>query len=262
MKVLVLGSGPSGMMAVHAASQCGAAVTVFDVDPQQSRRNSGVYYLHDDCDLLLDSVEIKQTILGAKLLFSNQISEIYTHKVYGNDSSVSKVSVLDAIKNPIVKGYNAGQAISRLWDLYGNRVKKVKIANLGHVISLFDSYDKIISTIPAGILYPQLKYESVSVVIKSNIAPLSDSFIFYNVNPNDNWYRCSAIFGVFTQEYDYGVVEQSELDCQYRMVKKVVGNGIESNIENLFFVGRYGAWKKSTLTHNVYYDVLEWLRNV
>ncbi|MEK6860830.1 MAG: hypothetical protein AABY07_02555 [Nanoarchaeota archaeon] len=261
MRIAILGAGPSGMMAAHAAFQCGSLVDIFDSNPDQIRRNSGVYYLHDDCDLLLDSVDIKQTILGIELLSLDQISEIYTKKVYGNIAGVSKVSVLDAIKNPTVKGYNAGQAISRLWDLYGERVREVKITNLDHVLSLLNSYDKIISTIPAGILYPDYKYESVNVLIKSSVAPLSDSFIFYNVNLNCNWYRCSAIFGIFTQEYDYGVIEQNELNCQYRMVKKVVGNGIKSNIENLFLVGRYGAWRKSTLTHNVYYDVLEWLRN-
>ena len=50
MKILILGAGPSGMMAAHAASQCGHEVRIIDQDPNRSRRNSGVYFLHDDCD--------------------------------------------------------------------------------------------------------------------------------------------------------------------------------------------------------------------
>ena len=263
MKVAILGSGPSGMMASHAASEYGAKISIFDSSPDKSRRNSGVYFLHDDCNLLLDSIKIRQTILGINSLSEEQISEAYGLKVYGK--LVSKVSILNAIKNKEVSGYNAGQAIERLWDLYKDHINRQTISGLKDVEVLLDKYDKVISTIPARVLYPNYKYEHTVAWIKVGTSPKHEAFILYSVSPNHNWYRCSAMFGVFVMEYGYDYVPPAPsnnltLDVyEYKKVIKVLGEGLMSTISDLFLVGRYGAWKKATLTHDVFYEVLKWL---
>lgn len=261
MKIAILGAGPSGMMAAHAASQCGHYVDIFDADPDRSRRNSGVYFLHDDCDLLLDRVEIKQIVLGAKGRSPEQISDLYSLKVYGTSSISKKVSVLQARDTPIVVGYNSQQAITRLWDLYGKQVKTLKIENLNHALSLFETYEKVISTIPARILYPGKEYRSVGTWIKVGTAPADEAFLFYNINPHCKWYRCSAMFGTFIQEYGIGFNPEPRPGYDYKQVIKVIGDGIRSDVDNLFLTGRYGAWNKKMLTHDAYYETLKWLLN-
>lgn len=260
MNIAILGAGPSGMMAAHAASQCGAHVDIIDAAPDQSRRNSGVYYLHDDCDLLLDSVQIRQGLLGGHILSLDEIQEAYGMKVYGK--SVAKTSVLEPLRHPIITGYNSGQAIDRLWDMYGLRVHKNKINGIDDVPNLMREFDQVISTIPAYILYPELdKYEFVETHIKVGKAPVDEAFIFYNINEHCDWYRCSAMFGIFIQEFGFGKkapVDESLFD-KYVTVKKIIGDGVTSTLEGLHLTGRYGAWNKKFLTHDVYYDVLKWL---
>ena len=258
MRVAVLGAGPSGMVAAHASAQCGAYIDIFDANPDRSRRNSGVYFLHASCDLLLDKIIIKQTILGAKLLDDEELGRVYSRKVYG-DSDVAGVSILDAKTRNEFVGFNAGQAVDRLWDLYGRRVQCKTINNLEDVLSLLDKYDKVISTIPAYVLYPDLSYPMVKTHVKVGTSPDNEAFIFYNVNDHTPWYRCSALFGVFVQEYEYGYLPERAGKYQYRMVRKVIGNGIESGVQDLLLAGRYGEWKKSVLTHHVYWKVLGWL---
>lgn len=265
IKIAILGAGPSGMMGCHAASQCGAHVDIFDAEPDQSRRSSGVYYLHSDCDLLLDSVTIRQGLLGAHLMSFDEIKEAYGMKVYGKP--VSKTSVLDPIQNPIITGYNSGQAIDRLWDLYGQHVSKHKIEGISDVHRLLRQYDKVISTIPAYILYPYHEnsengpYECVETSIKVGKAPEHEAFIFYNVGSGNDWYRCSAMFGVFVQEFGFqtDLIEEPDNNYDFRTVRKVIGDGIKSDVDNLFLTGRYGAWNKKILTHHVYDDVLNYL---
>lgn len=272
-KIAIIGAGPSGMMAAHAASQCGAYVDIFDADPSQSRRNSGVYFLHDECDLLLGQhTRIYQTVLGIYGMSPEEIGEAYGSKVYGQP--IAKTSVLEAAKHPTINGYNAGEAINRLWDLYGGQVSILKIESFEHLISLFDKYDKIISTIPANILFPDFEYESVQTWIKVGKAPEEEAFLFYNINPHCSWYRCSGMFGIFIQEYGFKYIPFENKKYSFKEVTKIIGarktmyhqsnahledGKVISDVAELFLVGRYGAWSKKTLTHNVYYETLDWL---
>jgi hypothetical protein len=261
MKIAVLGAGPSGMMAAHASSQYGHYVDILDWNPSQSRRNSGVYFLHDDCDLALDSHSFHQRVLGIGGMTYNDIGQAYGEKVYGK--RVGKVSVLSAIVEKEVRGYSAGQAINRLWDLYGNQIQNREIRRgMYDVEDLLGVYDKVISTIPAYVLFPEKEFDSVATWIKVGIAPPSEHFIFYNLNPHCPWYRCSGMFGVFVQEYGFDFSPPENWDdtqYQYRVVQKVIGEGIVSPFKNLLLTGRYGAWNKRILTHNVYEEVLDWL---
>lgn len=256
MSIAVLGAGPSGLFAAHAAHQCGYDVEIFDKSPNMSRRNSGVFFIHDDCDLLLDSVSIKQTVLGCYGKTSEEVAELYGKKVYGRP--IAKTSVMDVLKNPVITGYNSGQALNRLWDMYGNKVI-VKEINPIEVLDLLDSYEKVVSTIPAYILYPNNQYDHGESWIRIGKSPENEAFLFYDINPNQIWYRCSAMFGVFVQEFRHGYIPDMTDGYEYRKVIKVIGDGIQSDIPNLFLVGRYGAWDKKCLTHNVYEKTLDWL---
>lgn len=258
MHIAVLGAGPSGMMAAHAAVQLGHFVTIYDKDADKARRNSGVYFLHSDCDLLLDRVEIKQTVIG-KYLPPLEVARLYSQKVYGKE--IPSVSVSDVLQHETIFGFNANQAIVRLWDLYGDFVRKYFVKNIGDVYEIVHEYDAVISTIPAKILFPELNFESVKIFVKVGKSPLDDNFSIYNVNPYFDWYRCSGIFGIFTQEYGYGKQPQFANDYEIKQVIKVVKSDPLPVIDNLLFTGRYGAWDKKFLTHNVYFHVLKWLQN-
>ena len=261
MKVAILGAGPSGMMAAHAVAQYGHEIVIFDKNPDQSRRNSGVYFLHENCHLLLDPVTIEQTLLGGHGMTDEEVSHAYGMKVYGQD--IAKTSVLEARKTRKVKGYNAGKAIDVLWHLYGNFINRQEIGSFPGVAAMKTNYDVIISTIPAWVLFPDLSFDSVETWIEVGTAPLDEHFLYYNVNPYIPWYRCSAMFGVFTREFGWDQVLKKREGYQYHLVKKVIGirRGELPKDKRIWFTGRFGAWDKSILTHTVYYDILGRLKN-
>ena len=138
MRVLVLGSGPSGMMAAHAANQYGASVDIWDKSPNIARRSSGVYYLHNDCDLLLDKVVFKQTILGKFGKTEDEVAKLYAAKVYRQAMS-EPVSI--SFVKPEDTAFNAEQGVNRLWDLYGDSVKRHSINNFDDALKQLDNYE-------------------------------------------------------------------------------------------------------------------------
>lgn len=258
MNALILGAGPSGMMAAHAASHRGYHVTIWDRDPDKTRRNSGVYFLHEDCFLALDAVDVQQRVLGSDGMSSAELAAAYGDKVYGSAAKVSKVSVVGANSQTVIRGYNSGQAIARLWDFYGGQVEKQNVADLHEVQWGLERYDVVISTIPFPVLFPYVGVSSEQVWIKWGQAPPDEAFVFYNVNPHAPWYRCSAIFGVFTMEYAHGYKPTRTKGYRVGQVTKVIRRHRDPIVpERLILTGRYGAWNKSFLTHTVFSHVLQ-----
>ena len=258
--VIILGAGPSGMIAAHAASQSGYEVKIYDKDPDKSRKTSGLFYLHTSCDLLIDSTVISQAILGAKGASSIEIAQRYSQKVYGKDLPSESLSITKVLEEPVVRGYNAIQAIERLWDLYGHCVEQYEVKNLFQVEKNFPD-TKVISTIPAPILFPLEKFESVQSWVRVGKAPEKEAFIFYSISPNHKWDRTSALFGVFVQEFPFSVLIESKEGYETIQLTKVIGGFQPKSTNEVVFVGRYGAWDKKILVSDVYTDVLKWLKN-
>jgi hypothetical protein len=258
MRIAIVGSGPSGMLAAHGASNCGHYVDIFDRDPDQSRRNSGVFFLHEDCDLALEPLTIRQVVLGNYGMTSDQMAQAYGQKVYGQ-LGIQKLSIMTAMRKPVITGFSSGPAIQRLWDLYGNQVQVQSFSKLIELDDLLKEYDKIISTIPAYIWFPSFTFNNREVFIRHSEAPKHENFVFYTVNHHTPWYRCSAIDGTFTMEYDYGVETEEKSGYGLRKVTKVIGKAELPEIPNVLFTGRFGCWDKSFLSHRVYDHVIEWL---
>lgn len=262
MKFAILGAGPSGMMAAHAVAQYGHQPTILDKEPDKTRRNSGVYYLHDPCDLPLKPFTIYQNLIGG-YLSPDEIKMYYGFKVYGQ--RIEKVSVLNALTHPEIQGYNAEQALGLLWDIYGSFVKQRTIQNYDDIKQLLEmeDFDGVVSTIPARVLFPNECYVWAETHIKVGKAPLDESYILYNVNPYIDWYRCSAMFGVFVQEFGFGKCVDKANGYQIRKVMKVMNSEpIVAADKHVLLTGRYGAWDKTCLTHNVYERTLAWLDTV
>lgn len=262
LPVIILGAGPSGMMAAHAVAQYGREALILDKNPDQSRRSSGVYYIHSDCDLALDPVLIKQTVIGTSIPGGpDAIAKAYGDKVYGINSDTLKLSIIEAMKQPAVVGYNSNQAVDRLWDIYGSHIQKYDVNGYGNIKENFlDLGYEVISTIPLNVLAPEIECQWSTVTIEVGTAPEDEAIVFYNANPHFVWYRASAIFGVFTKEFNFGFEPSEREGYNYHTVRKVIGRSQDlPEIDNLFFVGRYGAWDKKYLTDTVYWETLRWM---
>lgn len=291
MKIAILGAGPSGMMAAHAASDRGHEIEIFDRDPDQSRKNSGIFFLHSPCNLPLRGRMLRQTVLGVEGMTSTDAMALaYGLKVYGEP--VLKNSVLSAYVNKEVLIYNAGQALNFLWDMYGHFVTMRDIAGAVDVRTFLQKFDKVICTIPAPAVFSDCDgadFKYTELWIKASSAPPDEFWAMYNVNPQIEWYRCSALFGQFTMEYAYGFDISRHLDVQsekeevksidynggnfanvrksenwdrYFKVKKVISSNMKLDEDlhgEIFYTGRYGAWDKTCLMDGVYNRTLRWL---
>ena len=253
--VVILGAGPSGMMAAHAVAQYGLTPMVIDRDPDKTRRNSGVYYLHSDCGLALRSREVMQRVLGGEGLFPQNLVKAYAAKVYGQE--VSSSSILHAYDHPQIQVYNAVEALEHLWEMYGAYVHKDVIEGFEAVWDYQMQVGNVVSTIPARVLFPDIAYNAVYANVHVSEAPETEAFVYYNVGPAISWYRCASLFGVFTAEYPC-MLKPDITRGEWRRVHKVIGTSTPlPEYPWLITTGRYGAWDKACLTDTVYRQVGE-----
>ena len=239
------------MMAAHAVSQMGHEVEIWDKNPDKENAPHHWFYLHSSCDLLLDRLIVPQTILGGVGKTLQEISAEYSKKVYG-DSTVQN-SIERVYHQTEVIVFNGQQAIERLWDIYGNFVEEVLLEE-GDLLEVLLSkhWDGVISTIPAPSLFSNLNFESREVWIKKSEAPSKEAFIFYNINRQISWSRCTAMFSIFTQEF----VQEPEDGSKIEVIQKVVRGDKLPEISKVFFTGRVGAWDKHIKVDDVYYQTL------
>ena len=266
-EIAILGAGPAGMMAAHAVSQAGFQPVIYDRNPDKTRRNAGVFILHDDCGLALKSIEVDQRILGAEI-YRREANKLfltckaYNSKVYPKEKpKPTSVSIMDAMKHPRLSVFNVAEALDHLWNMYGKYVKPLEISGFADVFSLGSVYKRVVSTIPMPILFPDIEYFSTDAFVYVSEAPPEDSFIYYNVGSAINWYRCSAVYGVFTAEYanEQAALQDGHTIDKLKKVQKVIDCDRKDQLPEipwLTLTGRYGAWDKTCLTHHVYADIL------
>ena len=259
MEVAILGAGPSGMMAAHAVRMLGGQVVIFDRDPDQTRRSSGVYFLHSACDLTLTPVTVRHRVTGAMGLTVEEVARRYSAKVYGPGNS-PKTSVVSALATPEVVAYNAEEALAQLWQAYGDRVQRWAISGLVDVLRLRDEVGLVVSTIPAPTLFPRVEYASVQCSVVVRQVEREKPWVEYNIEEGVSWYRRASLFGTETTEYGVGQRAVVGMGAVERVVTKVVGRGPLPPIEGLLLTGRYGAWDKWFLTDRVYQHVREWVQ--
>ncbi len=270
MRIAILGAGPSGMMAAHTVAQERHHITIYDRDPNQTRKRSGLFYLNTDCNLALERIEVPQRVLGVTGLKPEEAEELYAQKVYGDTVSQSVSIPHPRQREKIV--FNGTQAINRLWDLYKDFIEVKQITGFEHVRQLVDDglFDAVICTIPAPQMFPALNFPSQTLWAMKGLAPVGESFIFYSIVPQHKWYRCSALFGNFMMEYGAGqfpsidISEDAEPRQLFQIQKVLQGDSVPVDAfpQEILLTGRYGEWDPNCLVEDVYYRTQLWLDKI
>lgn len=253
MRVAVLGSGPSGLLAAWAVLQCGGCPTIYTKNTNPPL-NAGVFYLHDACDLPLPRTEVSIRLVGVDGISRDKAVERYRSKIYGKNSGVLFVSLPD--RDSLETVYDGRFAINLLFDILQPYIQEATITQ--HNISDLKE-ELVVNTIPLSILFPDLPFKSVSAWVNNfPAAQNSPDYVLYNANPYCSWYRMSCLFG--TRCVECGVPKIGA-----NTISKVVPSPEALEIakerlpKNILLTGRYGAWDKNKLAHDAYYDTLEWL---
>ncbi len=264
MNGLVLGAGPSGLMAAWAMMERGHSVDILDKDAgaadrlKSGRVNAGVFLLHELCGLTPlrgHATGVRYELLGD--------AEGYREKVYPDHPDVV-TSLRKYGRGKTQVEYNALDAVALLLDLVGDRVHKSSVdLSSPSVRDTVSGEDFVISTVPLSVFVADPGPSTV-VSVKTGEAPAKEGYVWYNGLPNFPWYRASAAFGRFTLEFpgDVPVPARDQVVVRKPIAPSADGARFMDAMheDDWLFAGRYGAWNKMKELHTVYEDTRSFAR--
>lgn len=247
MKIAVLGCGPAGLLAAHAAVTTGHTVTIYS-EPKPSKIG-GAQFLHQAIPGITQQEpdgEVNFVFVGTP--------EIYARKVYGDPLAPTSWLAYTPGLHPV---WNMQQAYDNLWERYKDHIVPCHIAQdtLGDITK---AHHLTFSCVPAPAVCPHrnhdgsptCEFKSQPVWIEENPPMLPyDMTIIYSGFSDDDWYRTSNMFGHAFCEYSF------EKAGAIRVVKPLA-----TTCEGdpwVIRLGRYGKWRKAELIHDAYNEAME-----
>lgn len=240
---MILGCGPAGLIAAHAAYSRGADFIV--VSKARKSFMNGAQYLHAP----IPGVSIKEPFL-INYQLSGDVAG-YREKVYGPDAKV-EVSPETLVGRHLA--WDIREAYDSLWSLYGSDVQDVDLypTMLSRLMARWKP-DVVISTIPAKLLCfnSRHKFESGLVWATNELeCTLSNNTVLCNGDAGFDWYRASRIQGFTNTEWPYDKYPLS-YNGQIWRVEKPISTTCRCFPE-VHRMGRYGKWKKGVLSHEAW----------
>jgi hypothetical protein len=277
MKILILGCGPAGLFAAHAANQLGHSVDILS-----KRRKSemfGAQYLHRDIPGLTDLDDVARRVARFEVTYTlTGTLDEYLHKVYG-DEIPDNVTVDSLEKKE--SAWDIRATYLNAWMRYFHLIEEVDLNSR----RLAEEIDRrkphiVISTVPA----PSLCYRrGIHSFISRDIWAVGDApergifapswapgtnIIAYDGTAHRGWYRASNIAGYNAVEWP----EQSKppLPTVARVVKPIrtdcncfIERGDPRQRHPIYWrVGRYGSWSRFGHTHQAYWRISEALKGI
>lgn len=266
MRVMVLGCGPSGLLAAHAAAQVfgRGSVEVFSNRPRKSPI-FGCQYLHGEIEGLDcgQPQKVRWEVWGDP--------NDYAAKVYGSlppNAMPMHTSVDEYGWAEPHTAWNLRRAYSQLWAEWGARVHDTGVLGYHDVKRMFRaiSPDLVLSTIPAADICGNTHghYFLREQVWAIGDAPELEVYspfrpppftVVCNAEKAPRWYRAANVFDYVTCEWPFapkpplpGVAQvtkplKTNCDCLAELLPGKV-----------FSLGRYGRWQKGYLTHQTFAD--------
>lgn len=262
--VAILGCGPAGLLAAHAAVLSGWDFRVYS--RKQRSQLYGAQYLHQP---------IPNLDCGTPALVHYELRgtpEAYRRKVYG-DSWDGTVSPEDFMETH--SAWDIRRAYRNLWELYHTEIEAFDFTNtpawmlyedLAGKQTFTSSHDIVISTVPRKLwAEPGDVFESQRIWalgdteerrVNGNRPP--DFTVVCSADVLVPWYRVSNIYGYATMEwpYDYEAWEPEPPSMGASIVEKPLRHN-STAASDFHHVGRYGKWEKGVLSSDAFYDAMK-----
>lgn len=267
-RVYVLGAGPAGLLAAHAAQSKGYDVTVFarpDRTGIQAAKSElfGCQYLHayiPGVGLMKDGWEkVNYQLSGSP--------DGYRAKVYGQNYT-GPVSPDEYGPEEEHRAWDLRKAYNALWQDWGRQVVPVHLNAEKMQPLTADQFAWVFSTIPVPDLCkkPDLhNWPSQDIWAMGSrstqdahermpyVAP--DFSVECNGFTAPRWYRAATVFGHSTLEWPGGARPPIE---GVAAVSKPLSTDCGCWVGRRYHrVGRYGRWQKGVLVHTAYFDTLD-----
>lgn len=251
MKILVLGCGPAGLLAAHAASYI-AEAQVAIVSAKKKSELFGCQYLHGP----IPGLDVATTTVTYDLLGT---PEEYAMKVYGSRLMAGTVS--PSALTGSHPAWDIRAAYHQLWEMWEPYVGDVTLDPF-MIQPMFDYHapDLVVSSVPLPVICQKPEEHAFrtqdcwaigDAPERGQYAPVNvaDDTVLCSGTRDTGWYRASKVFGYSTVEWSglspkppiSGVVKfqkplATTCDCWPDVVK----------------VGRYGTWTKGALSHEAF----------
>ena len=265
MKIAVLGCGPAGLLVAHAARMTGNIVIIFSKRQRSPMR--GAQYQHVEIPGIPGNQPelLKYTLVGTV--------DDYREKVYAARNP--DIIVSPAEYEGVHKCWDLRHAYDWLWHQFGNNVVNVEVTHT-LLSQLTDSFDLVISTVPAPVLCEQEhQFNCINVWIDSCwMGPTTDEdpglwrgiqhLVICNGLPMDShrpertgWYRSSNIFQAANTEWSSleSIPKRRNKPGLLFKVRKPISTDCVC-WPSIVRAGRYGAWRKGVLTHHAFQEAM------
>lgn len=249
-RVVVLGCGPSGLLAAHAASMEGADVQIFS--HKTPSYISGAQYLHERIPGLTMGID------GHILFTKTGSASGYAKKVYGSSSMDTSWDRFDiGVSRP---AWSMQKAYKRLWAMYKDAISDYHVSTPGEALALEGiGADLFITSLPQAVMCsnPEHIFESVPMHIVPDgdpaIAWVPENTVIYNGHPGIAWSRASNLFGHVSIEFPR--TPPFHVDNLLHGFKPTMHN-CDCN-PHWLRVGRFGQWKRGVLVHHAFKEVTD-----
>jgi hypothetical protein len=263
MNVAILGCGPSGLLAAHAAEQRGHEVVI--ISRKIKSEINGAMFLH------LGIPGINEVAPDFMIqVIKNGVREGYAENVYNDPSH--PVS-WDKFEGGPFPAWDLRAVYDKLWEAWELKIIDREYSH-SMLTSLLDGSYAVISTIPRTVtcLRPAHRFTSQDIWIERLEGGLiervnDDNLMYYNGFTPDGkygmigppWYRYCQINGLRSWEYAKPRDPVSEIGGRVIRGFKPIATTCDC-WPQVMFAGRFGQWQKQILTHHVYeavYDALQ-----
>jgi len=254
MRVAILGCGPAGLIAAHAAESLGHNVTIYS--RKQKSWIFGAQYLHAPIPGISPEepeLEIEVVKMGTR--------EGYALSVYGNENATVSWDNFQVGPTP---GWSLSGAYDKLWLKYDSKIVN-KVVSGRDLDRIGETFGRVFSTIPARSICRDWchRFPAVDITVVHGRIDREPRWnvMYYNGLPSNdlgNWYRYSVINGY--QSWEYATVNFPRI---YEPIKP--GLRIDRGRKPLCTdcdcrpwlhrLGRFGKWHKHAFTHHAYEEV-------
>lgn len=255
MKVIILGCGPTGLLAAYACEQRGHEVVI--LSKKVRSKIPGAVFLHEYIPELVPS-----TPDGYVEFIKRGSMRGYAKKVYGSEDAYCSWSLFPEGERP---AWSMFALYSRLWEIFHTRIMDVNITT-GILDYIAIPGVLIISTIPANVMCKNSMHTFVSqniFVLNKTAEPSLRNGIVYNGDQDAPWYRTSRIFGAEATEatvlFPSDMV--SDLKAELSWGYKPINTDCDCH-PYVARVGRFGRWEKGILVHHAYKQTVQLLEEI
>lgn len=251
MKVHVLGCGPAGLLAAHAAQQRGLDFRVHSIKVPSEIK--GAQFLHQRINGIT-TVEPDVMVQFQKWGYPGT----YAEKVYGDAEATTS---WDEYPEGEIEAWGMVETYAKLWEKYewfitDTEVRSPYIEELLHE----DAGSIVLSTItPQGYCTGEHDFQWQEVWIDDVCAAPTvdtlDNVVIYNGSESEPWYRTSMIMGHGSTEYGLA----NKPDHIFKRSRKPLGTDCDclTAYDNFHRIGRFGKFEKGQLVSDAFTDTEE-----